>query len=105
MKKWIVATLLIFLVGCSKFNDEKTDMQSGKELYDSYCASCHRERGTGQFLIGVPRIKDTELSLNDIVYVIRVKHKPDKKMPTFSQLTSPQAYSIASYIKKTLRYK
>lgn len=105
MKLWLVTLVLVSLVGCSDYNDEKTTMQGGKELYESYCASCHRSRGTGQFLIGVPRIKDTELSLSEIADVIRRKHKDNKKMPTFTQLTVPQSYSIASYIKNTLRYQ
>lgn len=105
MKLWIIVLVLVSLVGCSDYNDEKTTMQGGKELYESYCASCHRSRGTGQFLIGVPRIKDTELSLSDIADVIRRQHKDDRNMPTFTQLTVPQCYSIASYIKNTLRYQ
>ncbi|WP_067216461.1 c-type cytochrome [Marinomonas gallaica] len=105
MKKWILLFIMISMLGCSKKNEEKTNIQSGKELYGAYCASCHRDRGTGNFLFGIPRIKDTELTMSEIDQLIRYDHKDDKKMPMFSQLTSPQAYSIASYIKKHLRYQ
>ncbi|CUB03297.1 c-type cytochrome [Marinomonas fungiae] len=105
MKIWLIALVIVSLVGCSDYNDKTTTMQGGKELYENYCAGCHRSRGTGQFLIGVPRIKDTELSLSEIADVIRRQHKDERQMPIFSQLTVPQSYSIASYIKNTLRYK
>ncbi|MCO4785808.1 c-type cytochrome [Marinomonas atlantica] len=105
MNKWIIVLLLIVLVGCSKKNDEKTNVQNGKELYGLYCATCHATRGTGKFLIGVPRIKDTELQLSQIADLIRNKHSKRDKMPAFQQLTSPQAHSIALYLKRDLRYK
>ncbi|MBJ7549902.1 c-type cytochrome [Marinomonas ostreistagni] len=102
MKTLIMVLGMVLLSGCSDQNLEKTDLQNGKELFGLYCASCHKETGNGQFLLGIPRNNDTHMSINEVASLIRVGHKDLDNMPTFPQLSSPQAYAISSYLKHKL---
>lgn len=102
MGKVLLAALLVLLAGCTDKNSATTDVQNGKKLYSMYCANCHGENGTGQFLAGIPRNRDTHFSVNEVAELIRLGHSNMEKMPTFSQLTPAQAYAIASYLKYKL---
>ncbi|TDR12503.1 c-type cytochrome [Marinomonas communis] len=102
MKSIFMLLGIALLTGCSDQNTEKSDLQSGKALYGQYCASCHKDSGRGQFLLGIPRNKDTQMSINEIAHLIRSGHPNLEKMPTFPQLSSPQAYAISSYLKHKL---
>ena len=102
MGKVFLILTLTFLVGCSDKNQATTDVQNGKQLYSMYCSSCHKENGGGQFLAGIPRNRDTHLTINEVAELIRVGHNDKTNMPTFSQLSTSQAYAIAAYLKYAL---
>ncbi len=104
LQKWIlICVFLTLFIGCS---EEKGQPTTGKELYEYYCAACHQESGAGQFLRGIPPLIRNK-ALNPIpLSPSQVKHKiqgsamPDKKMPSFANLSDREAKLIAVYIQQ-----
>ncbi|GLQ32270.1 c-type cytochrome [Litoribrevibacter albus] len=84
----------MLLSGCSKPDDE----MNGKELYESYCAKCHKSSGKGNFLLGVPDNRGTNLSYWEIKVMITRGSENHKKMRKFKHLTDTQAGLIAAYV-------
>lgn len=95
MKLLLLLPLLLFtLAGCGK----PTDEMSGKELFEKYCAKCHKSTGKGNFLLGVPANKGTKLSYWEIKLKITRGSGKHSKMPKFANLTDTQAGLIADYL-------
>lgn len=99
---------LVVMLGClvlSACADDKppTHTRSGEELYNFYCAPCHKGSGDGVFLKGVPPVRHTELSYRQMVDRIKGYNKrKDSRMPAFD-LTTKQAESIALYVRRRLK--
>lgn len=95
----LLLTSLFILCACSK-----SRLQTGEELFEHYCAPCHRETGTGKFLKGVPPVKYTQYTTRQIAEVIRGHRRPtDTRMPAFNELTSGQTSAIAAYVRHNLK--
>ncbi|MFC3149961.1 c-type cytochrome [Litoribrevibacter euphylliae] len=90
----LLFTLSLLLSGCGQTSDE----MSGKELYEKYCAKCHKSTGKGNFLLGVPANKGTKLSYWEIKIKITKGSGKHSKMPKFPHLTDTQAGLIADYL-------
>lgn len=96
----VVAFLSIVLMGCGKEKLPKN--ANGEQLYNYYCADCHKESGTGNFLKGVPRNAQTEFSTFEVMKLIKHGNSAKAGMPVFEQLTRQQALLIAAYLKDRL---
>ncbi len=87
--------------GCTSKNDQPT---TGKELYGYYCAPCHTESGAGQFLRGIPPLIQNKMLNPKPLSPTQIRHKikggpsPDRKMPSFTNISDDQAKLIAKYI-------
>ncbi|MDQ8005893.1 MAG: PQQ-dependent sugar dehydrogenase [Pedobacter sp.] len=83
----------------------ETSLLSGKTLYNNYCASCHKEDGTG--LSGVfPALKASALvkAKPDELINVLLKGIPNQNgtaaMPAFNFLKDEEAAVILSYIRQ-----
>ncbi len=91
---------------CTSSNNKPV---GGKELYEYYCAGCHGESGAGQFLRGIPPLIQNKMLNPKPLSPTQIRHKikggpsPDRKMPSFSNITDKQASQIAQYIQKLSR--
>ncbi len=97
---------LSLLSGCTSNNGKPV---TGKELYEYYCAGCHRDTGAGQFLRGIPPLIQNK-SLNPTpLKSWQVRHKimsgpsANRKMPSFNNINNEQARLISQYIQKLSR--
>jgi mono/diheme cytochrome c family protein len=90
----VLICLLGALSGCTRTEPE----MDGKALYEKYCARCHKSTGKGNFLLGVPPNKNTQLSYWEIKNKIRNGSGKHSKMPTFKHLSDAQAGLIANYL-------
>jgi len=90
----MILSLIIFLSGCGKPQSEMT----GEELFDEFCAGCHKSTGKGNFLLGVPANRGTKLSYWEIKLKIKRGSGGDSKMPVFNNLTDTEAGKIAEYL-------
>lgn len=98
--RFLLPALVLSLFGCSSEPDSAN--LDGKELYNYYCAACHKESGEGSFLKGVPANNQTQLSESQIAQLILQGHPELPDMPTFSHLSQDQAKAIAAYLRKQL---
>jgi len=90
----IVLSMFIFLTGCDKPQSEMT----GEELFDEFCAGCHKSTGKGNFLLGVPANRGTKLSYWEIKLKIKRGSGGNSKMPVFKNLSDTEAGKIAEYL-------
>lgn len=107
MRKTVIKTFLflaplIILQGCSEDVDQHDhpELNTGKELFEFHCASCHNDAGNGNFLAGIPANKDTKLSSGQIVDFIRGKHRENSQMPVWKEMPTEEAGKIAAYLKR-----
>jgi mono/diheme cytochrome c family protein len=97
----IIFSPLTLLTGCP---EEKNLPVTGKELYEYYCATCHTESGAGQFLRGIPPLIKNKALNPKPLNPTQVRHKikggpsPDRKMPSFKNISDKEARKIANYI-------
>jgi len=80
---------------------EEPNLEGGRELYGYYCAGCHKDEGTGNFLRGVPEIKQTDLTphhLTDHILGLKRERAEDSKMPSFDFLKREQAEQISRFL-------
>lgn len=89
----------LLLSGCF-YNDEPPDaMASGKEMYQEYCAGCHKPNGVGKFFLGIPASISAELSRADTVRLIREGDPRFPRMPVFPQIKFSQAHKIYNHLQ------
>ena len=83
---------------------KQAQLQNGKELYLSYCSSCHKADGTGVPDI-FPSIKSSQKIFGDpgslIKLVLKGSEQPGagQQMPSFAFLDNRQLSEIINYIK------
>jgi mono/diheme cytochrome c family protein len=98
-RKALLMTSVLILCACGK-----PQLQTGEELFDHYCATCHRKTGTGNFLKGAPAVQSTQYNTSQIAQLIRGHRRPtDTRMPVFNELTSKQTIAIAAYVRHNLK--
>jgi len=95
----ILASFLIFISGCS---DKPSTTASGEALYHYHCASCHKDNGHGNFLLGVPNNADTQLSRNAVITLITKGYHSKPGMEPIADLSNREAQKIVDYLA-TLR--
>lgn len=102
MKRLFSSLLAVVLIlsGCSTEVDNET--LTGQQLYEAYCASCHKVNGTGSFLEAIPANRNTALSEKEIIALILGHDSRAEKMPDFNFLTADQAKRVAVYLKQEL---
>ncbi len=88
------------LVGCGKSEPPPKSSATGAQLFEHYCASCHRAEGTGNFLKGIPANALTRLGPDEVVDLIRKGNPEKSKMPVFSDLNRYQAERITLHLWK-----
>ena len=94
----LVASGLI--AGCPYSDKSPAVTASGKQLYEEYCASCHKTSGLGRFLLGVPATFSDNLSREEVIKLIREGDPRYPRMPVFPQLRFSQADKIALYLRQ-----
>jgi mono/diheme cytochrome c family protein len=78
-------------------------VKTGEQLYNYYCAECHRGSGDGTFLKGVPPIRQTGLTYRELADLILGHRRGDgSRMPEF-EISQQQAEAIAIHIRRKLR--
>ena len=91
------------LIGACGKEAAPPHVTNGEQLYNYYCAECHRGRGDGTFLKGVPPVRYTSLTYRELVQLILGHNRPDdSRMPEF-EISQQQAEAIAIYIRQELR--
>lgn len=99
IKKCFWALCAVMVWGCS---EEPPVKANGKQLYEYYCAECHKSSGNGQFLKGVPANATSIKSEVEIVRLIRQGHPEHDRMPVFKDLPRNDAILISKYLKDQL---
>jgi mono/diheme cytochrome c family protein len=96
---------VLVLAGCERddFHNHPR-LTTGEQLYNHYCASCHRHSGDGAVLEGIPAVKYTPMKIHEIVDHIRGHGRADDSvMPRFSRMSTYEARRIAVYLRLELR--
>lgn len=88
----------LFLSGCLYSTDPPAVSASGKQMYNDYCAGCHKASGIGKFFLGVPPSFSHKLSRQEVVRLIREGDPRYPRMPNFPQIRFSQADKIALYL-------
>ena len=92
---FLVLLFGLFLSGCDKPRGEMT----GEELYEEFCAGCHKSSGKGNFLKGVPANRNTDMSYWEIKIKITHGSGSNSAMPVFEELTDTEAGKIAEHLQ------
>jgi len=96
----MVVLLMVFALSRCMYNrDVPPRLATGKQMYNDYCASCHRGSGLGKFILGVPPSFTNKMSRAQIVRLIREGDDKYSRMPTFPQIKFSQAQKIVNYLK------
>lgn len=74
------------------------DPDNGTTIWDHACAACHGELGQGN-RAGVPDIRKTALSLEEIAQVVK---EGAEDMPAFAGFSDKELLDISSYVKNAL---
>lgn len=97
IKVSIILLSTVLVTGC--FHEKELDPNAnGKALFDFYCAGCHKEKGQGSFLAGVPSNSTTKLRKQEIISLILYGSDEYKMMPHIQDISSEQAGKIAQYL-------
>ena len=92
------------LLACSEHDaHEHAADSTGEQLYGLHCAGCHQGAGEGEFLKGVPPVRYTTLTYQQMVdHILGHARIEDSRMPTFSQMPRAEAEAIAVYVRQRL---
>lgn len=82
-----------------------SNMETGKELYDIYCAVCHGTKGDGQGILvkrekilGVPNYKDRDINVGSTFHVL---YYGLNSMGSYaSQLNEQERWLVSEYVIK-----
>lgn len=78
--------------------DLVADMDNATTIWDHACAACHGELGQGGH-DGVPDIRNSALSLSQIMRVVNVG---SNTMPAFAGFTQQELLDISTYVMEAL---
>ena len=104
----LIISLVWLLSACKPAEVSNYPMlTSGQKLYDWHCAACHRDRGRGNFLKGVPSaVNYAQLDLQSFTDIIQGHQRPlDTKMPLFTHMPRFQVEAIAYYLRAQLTHQ
>ncbi|MBV1787993.1 cytochrome c [Marinobacterium sp. D7] len=103
----LVALPLITLAvsACDGQQEPGSNSTNGMELFNYYCAGCHKESGNGSFLEGIPANRTTKMTEAQVTQLILHGKTQMPDMPSFSQLSEQQARNIAQYLLRKLAVK
>ena len=87
------------LSGCDQDKHEHSKLATGKQLFESHCASCHSSSGMGSFVLGIPSNRDTKLLNIHIRKKIRYGSGPESNMPIFQTMPEKEAIKIVQYLR------
>lgn len=101
------ALMLISLAvsACDGKQEPGSNSTNGMELFNYYCAGCHKESGNGSFLEGIPANRTTKLTEAQVTQLIRHGKAQMPDMPSFAHLSEQQARNIAQYLLRKLAAK
>ena len=91
-----VAASALLLTGCDPNDYTPETGASAADIFASACASCHGDDGEGK-LIGLLKIKGTELSQNEIAAKIAAG---SDLMPAFPNIGNAEQAALAQYLKQ-----
>ena len=97
--------VVLFSYGCRRDIHDHPSLTTGQQLFEFHCLECHREKGQGSFLRGVPPNNDTQLSAFQISHKIRKANGKESKMPLFPTMSKQEAIKISYYLKQIGRVK
>lgn len=83
-----------FLIGCGEKDPRR--MKSGEELYNYYCAQCHKEMGLGAYFELFPQSR-RPIQAYEVVLMIKYGYSQGHSMPLYDQLNDKQADTVAEY--------
>lgn len=107
---WLMISLTGLLSACKPEPQAVSDypaLTSGQKLYDWHCATCHRDRGRGNFLKGVPSAANyAQLELSAFTNIIQGHQRPpNTQMPFFTHMPRFQVEAIAYYLRTQLNHR
>lgn len=95
--RWaIIAALLGLGAGCAE--EPPSDAPETARLFAKHCKRCHGAAGTGNFLKGVPPNRETALTRDEIVDLIRHGRPDFDKMPKFPRIRRREAEMLADRV-------
>lgn len=105
--KQIVLVAGVFLIaGCDSASNQmdmsQTDVlvnASGEQLFNQFCAPCHKKSGVGNLFKGIPSNRRTKLTEEEINVLLHTGQLADKGMPDFSFLQAEQIESIVDHLQ------
>jgi mono/diheme cytochrome c family protein len=97
----IVALSLISLIsGCSdKSGKNIASNAKPSEIFNTYCAQCHKETGNGNFLKGIPPNHSTNLSNKQVVDLIINGNAAYPKMVRYPEMSPENGLKIALHLR------
>ncbi|MEH6472582.1 MAG: cytochrome c [Halopseudomonas sp.] len=69
-----------------------------QQLFDKYCAGCHKQSGKGNFLAGIPANVRTQLDKESIMQLITKGLPAHEGMPILNDISPEQSEQIANYL-------
>ncbi|MCU7938115.1 MAG: cytochrome c [gamma proteobacterium symbiont of Bathyaustriella thionipta] len=93
--------IISLVMSCNNEQHNHPELNTGKDLYNYHCASCHKKNGSGMFLKGIPANITTNKNQTEIILHIKngVQSK-QSQMPVFSDMPDGEAYKIANHLLK-----
>lgn len=73
---------------------------TGKQMYEDYCAGCHKSSGVGAFIFGIPPVYGHNLDRAKVVRLIRFGDPDYPRMPVFPEIRFSQAHKIAKHVEE-----
>lgn len=89
-----VLTTGVLLSACGP--QDPSSLRDGNDLYDYYCAACHRKNDLGARLENLP-LSERKLRPHEIMLMLRHGYEFEHPAVYLPQLTPEQADAIAQY--------
>lgn len=96
--RWLLIIVILLIIGL--IMDSVFAETIGKPLYQTHCAACHGEKGSGG--VGVPiMLKSFQNSVSDQYLFKTIRNgRPGRVMPAFDQLSDSQIKAIVRHMRK-----
>ncbi len=96
---FLLLSAFLLLIACDKDQHNHPNLLTGKDFFNSHCAGCHNNDGTGLFLKGAPANISTNKNISELIrYIKEGDQHGHSKMPVFKTMSDKEANKIAHYL-------
>ncbi len=95
---FLVAMVVISLLGCSGDQHDHPTLTTGEQLFNYHCAECHGVQGTGKLFDRFPAIILTNKSPGEIAQYITIETGQNREMPVFSTMPANEVKIITDHL-------